>query len=545
MTATATAAAARRTSGALLGGWLPLVGLLALAALLRLPSLATRGTWDADQGHDMLVLRALVRDGVIPLLGPPTSIGNVHHGALYYYLLAPAAFLTGGDSPLAVVTEIALAGIAAVGVTWWLARDIGGPIAGLAAGLIMAVSASAVDESTFIWNPNLIALSSAIALAGAWRAWTTGRPAWWLVSAIGLAVTMQCHVLGVTLLPILAAMLVADARARRSRPERVAILAYGLTGLLIVVVAFVPLAIHELTTDFSEIRAALDYMRAGGEASALGPAARLVVVGTRVVAWPLTGLITDAIIPAVLVTAGVLLSAVLLARYGETRERQAARWLGLGLVWTTVFLVVVAPGLAEVVAGLPNDHYHAFADPMVFVLVGLAVGALWRTGSAAWRTGSPGSPQGSRAAALVSLAGLAVFALAAWNLTRQPPAINPDGGFPAADDAASRIQTATGSSPIFLSSLPVFKTPEAYQYPLVRGGATVRASDRSIDPMARQPASGESLVIVCDALFEPAIGAACGGPAEAVIAPADVYGSPVDRFEAAPGRTITVYRPAP
>ena len=130
----------------------------------------------------MLVLRSLVRDGIVPLLGPPTSIGDVHHGALYYYLLAPAAALTGGDSPLAVVLLIALAGIAAVGVTWWLARDIGGPVAGFVAGLAMAVSASAVDESTFIWNPNLIALSSAIALAGAWRAWTTGRPRWWLLA---------------------------------------------------------------------------------------------------------------------------------------------------------------------------------------------------------------------------------------------------------------------------------------------------------------------------------------------------------------------------
>ncbi|MEX1170689.1 MAG: hypothetical protein WEE50_11155, partial [Chloroflexota bacterium] len=101
------------------------LGLLVLAALLRLPNLATRGTWDGDQGHDMLVLRGLVRDGVVPLLGPPTSIGDVHHGALYYYLLSPAAALTGGDSPLAVVTLIALAGMAAVLVTWWLARSIG------------------------------------------------------------------------------------------------------------------------------------------------------------------------------------------------------------------------------------------------------------------------------------------------------------------------------------------------------------------------------------------------------------------------------------
>ena len=171
------------------------LGLIALAALLRLPDLATRATWDADQGHDMLVLRALVRDGVVPLLGPPTSLGDVHHGALYYYLLAPAAALTGGDSPLAVAFLIALAGIAAVAVTWWLARSIAGPVAGLVAGLAMAVSPAAIDESTFIWNPNLIALSSAIALAAAWHGWTTRRPAWWLLAAVGTAVTMQSHVL--------------------------------------------------------------------------------------------------------------------------------------------------------------------------------------------------------------------------------------------------------------------------------------------------------------------------------------------------------------
>ena len=46
------------------------LGLMALAAALRLPDLATRGTWDGDQGHDMLIIRALVREGVVPLLGP-------------------------------------------------------------------------------------------------------------------------------------------------------------------------------------------------------------------------------------------------------------------------------------------------------------------------------------------------------------------------------------------------------------------------------------------------------------------------------------------
>jgi 4-amino-4-deoxy-L-arabinose transferase-like glycosyltransferase len=507
------------------------IALLVLAALLRLPNLATRGTWDSDQGHDMLTLRRLVQDGIIPLLGPPTSIGDVHHGAVYYYLLSPAAFLTGGDSPLAVVALIALAGIAAVLVTWWLARDIAGPVAGLVAGLAMAVSASAVDESTFIWNPNLIALSSAVALAGAWRAWTTDRPRWWLLAGAGTAVTMQCHVLGVTLLPIVAALLVADARARTTGADRRRVLGYGLAALAIVVLAFVPLAIHELTTDFSEIQAALTYLRDGGDPVTIGPLARFLIIGVRVASWPLSGVITDAPIAGLIGTAVVIVIAVVCALRGTTRERQAARWLGLGLVWTAGFLTFGSPSLATVVPGLPNDHYHAFADPMVFTLVGMGAALLWRAGSA--RGGRRDITPGRVLAVVV------VVALLGFNLIHQPPAVHPDGGFPAAEQAADRI-IAAGGGELTLRSLPDFKSTEAYGYPLIRAGATVHV-DVGSGPVSSPVGS---LVVICDSLFEAAIGAPCGGSAESTVAPRDRFGEPVDRFEAAPGRTISVYRGA-
>ena len=508
------------------------VGLLLVAAVLRLPDLATRGTWDSDQGHDMLVLRAFVRDGVVPLLGPPTSIGDVHHGALYYYLLSPAALLTGGDSPLAVTALIALAGLAAVLVTWWLARAIGGPVAGVVAGLAMAVSASAVDESTFIWNPNLIALSSAIALAGAWRAWTTGRPRWWLLAAVGAAVTMQCHVLGVTLLPIIGALLVADARGRPSGVERRSVWRFGMAGLAIVALSFLPLVVHEVTSDFSEIGAALEYLRSGGDPVSMGPIGRFLVVGARVVSWPLSGLLTDAPTAALAGTVSVIAIAVWCGALGTVRERQAAHWLGFGLLWTAAFLTFASPSLATVVPGLPNDHYHAFADPMVFILVGMGAGVLWRAGAAAGGT-SPSITIGR----IVAVIG--VVALLGSNLTHQPPAVHPDGGFPAADRSAARI-VAAGGRELTLRSLPDFKSTEAFGYPLIRAGAVLTV-DTGRGPVW---VTGGALVVICDSLFEAAIGAPCGGPAEATVAPHDRFGLPIDRFVAAPGRTISIYRPA-
>ena len=84
----------------------------------------------------------------------------------------------------------------------------------------------------------------------------------------------------------------------------------------------------------------------------------------------------------------------------------------------------------------------------------------------------------------------------------------------------------------------MFKTAEAYRYPLIRDGADVR-----------DEAAADALVIVCDSLFETAIGAPCGGPAEdASLADRPFPGvtgtaapTLADRFEAAPGRTISVY----
>ena len=284
--------------------------IVGVAIALRFVDLATRGTWDADQGHDMLVLRDLVERGVVPLLGPPTSIGDFHHGMLYYMLLAPAAAISHAD-PTAVTGWIAAGGVAAVVVTGWLARSIGGPIAGLAAAGLMAVSATAVEESTFIWNPNLIPLSSSIALAAAWRAWTTGRTAWWAFAGAAAVVTMQCHVLGVILSPVIAALLVADWWRRRQFGDRrgaSSVVTAAGWWLLMLVLSYLPLVVHEAQTSGSELRAALAWVAGGADPAGPGVLARLPIVGLRVISWPLVGLVTNA--PGMALVVSVLVVAL-------------------------------------------------------------------------------------------------------------------------------------------------------------------------------------------------------------------------------------------
>jgi hypothetical protein len=528
-----------------IAAWL---AILAIAALLRLPDLAGRGTWDADQGHDMLVLRHLVLNGQIPLLGPPTSIGDFHHGVLYYLMLAPAAFVSRAD-PVAVTTWIALGGVAAVATTGWLSRSIGGPIAGIVAGMLIAVSATAVEESTFIWNPNVIALTSSIALAAAWRAHVTRGATWWVVAGAAAVATMHGHVLGVILSPVIAAVLVADWRTGRTDPERRAStrkIAWAALGWVAIAAAsYVPLAIHELGNNASELRALSAFVAGGGGSSAFALPVRIVIVLVRVLGWPLGGLLTSAPTAALLTTALVVGIVAWLGwlRWGagdagpdrpaDTATRFAVRWLGLGLAWAILALAIVAPSLATVVPGLPNDHYHAFADPMVVAVVGIGVAAIARVGRA---RSDPGRNAGLAAAAAI------VVAIAGFNLATQPPATAPDGGWRAAEAAAQRVIAATGGGPIVLTSLPTFKSDEAMRMPLEAAG--VDAAGRPTD--LRQPTT-RPVVVMCDQLFHAAIGTDCGGPAETDDLGASGVGPAgadlIERFEAAPGRWVSIYRP--
>ena len=190
------------------------------------------------------------------------------------------------------------------------------------------------------------------------------------------------------------------------------------------------------------------------------------------------------------------------------------------------------------VPGLPNDHYHAFADPMVFTLLGVGAAAAWRAWQAGRDAGVAPSP-----VAVVSLlvAAVALVGVVGWNVAHVPPAVAADGGFPAAAAAAQRIEGVVSGRPAAIRGLPEFKPPHTYAYPLARDGVTTVPE-----------ADADVLIIVCDDLFADVIGAACGGPAEdrslgaAPFAPAGSSGgsvgtTPLLRFEAAPGRWVSVY----
>ncbi len=531
--------------------WFALFAVVAAAALLRLPGIEARGQFDADQGHDMLTLVAFTQDGVIPLLGPRTSVGEFHHGAFYYFLLAPAAALSNGD-PIAVTIFLALLGIAGVALTWWLARAIAGPLAGALAGVLLAVSPGAIEQSTFIWNPNPIGFFAVLSLAAAWRARTSSLASlaaeggsashatgaalalrgWWALAIGAAGAVTQLHVLGVVFLVAILAICLLEVRRDRR------VLGGLVGGLGAITLLFAPLLVHELETGFVETQRVLDYLRGGDEGLFGGPIAALAFTLLRVVGWPLIGLVTD--VPALAavmlaVTIGLAALGILRAR-GE--QRTALLWFVGILTWSTFALAFAAPSLQRVVAGLPNDHYHAFIDPIVVILIAVPAAGLITTALEAWRARRH---LGAAFAAVALAAGLA--ALVTVSLSRKPAHVDPNGGWPAMRDAGARIDAHAAHAPILLLGLPEFKNSDAVRFPIERLGGTV------VDDPTPLAEIG-IIVVACDRLFATAIGEPCGGAAEDALMQSrfGALGVPqpslVERFDASPRTAISIYAPA-
>ena len=81
-------------------------------------------------------------------------------------------------------------------------------------------------------------------------------------------------------------------------------------------------------------------------------------------------------------TAASILTGLIIAfcwwrwRGATGQERTGIRLIVAILLVAAVGLTFLVPDLARVTVGLPNDHYHAFTDPLIAVILGLGVAAI-------------------------------------------------------------------------------------------------------------------------------------------------------------------------
>jgi len=228
---------ARRAIALALPPWWPLLGLLALAAALRLSTLTLQSFWYDEAYTPVHVLHASLGATLHAWLGDENT-------PPLWYLTVWAVSRAFGTGVLALRLPSALFGIALVGACWAIGAELGSRRTAATLAAIVAVNPLFVWYSQEARSYALYALAAAISLLCFLRARRLRTPAalaWWVASSIAALLT---HYFAVFLVAPEALLLLATTRSTRIRAAAVpTVAAVGALGAA--AIALVPLVIAQ------------------------------------------------------------------------------------------------------------------------------------------------------------------------------------------------------------------------------------------------------------------------------------------------------------
>ena len=238
------------------------LGLAAVGLLLRLPYLWLIPQF-TDESREVLRAMELLAGG----LSTADTLVNVdaYIGGLYLWLLAGVFWLT-GVSALTPRLVMAVAGALAVGITYLLARDLGGRLAGLIAAALLATSGAQILSNGHIaWSHCLTPTLTTLAAWLLQRAVRQNCRGSWLASGLAFGLAFQTHPATLVLLPGAAAYVLWWGRRWLRTP-------WPYLALLLFVLAWSNLIVFNLMTSggtFREAAAVRDRYDAGITMNAL------------------------------------------------------------------------------------------------------------------------------------------------------------------------------------------------------------------------------------------------------------------------------------
>lgn len=305
-----------------------------------------------DEGRDALIALKMVQTGRPVLLGPETSVGNMYLGPFYYYLMAPALWVSGLD-PVGPAMMVALFGVMTTYLLILLGKKYHNTQAGMIAGLFYALSPVMVHYSRSSWNPNVIPFFVSLMLlfyplTKKWQALLFG-----LLSGI----IFQLHYVALVIPALLGIKFIFDAIKKSAYKDMLPkcilmIIGFSITSL--------PFWLFESRHGFINSQAFLTYLAAKSTTSSLGYPPYYVRLGTNLK----------------LFLGGLLGSASVLAN--------PLSWIVVTLVGVAIFLFIVTGGgipaylsIASlvVVSTLKENiyiHYLGFLFPIAALIIGLS-----------------------------------------------------------------------------------------------------------------------------------------------------------------------------
>lgn len=346
-----------------------IVTLILLTAFLRLYRIDEYMTYLGDEGRDSLVVKKILVEYDFPLLGAPTSVGNMYNGPLYYYMMAFAmAFYW--MSPVAAASMVAIVGTAAVGLVYYLARSWFGKVAAMISAILYSISPVNIIYSRSSWNPNPAPFFALIGIFGIYKSRTTKNYLWFTLTGVALAFAIQMHLLALILIPIYGTIWLYDLweKYKLKKPVKNFWTGFALAFLSFLILMS-PLVIFDFKYNFQNYRAATTFFL-GDRATTvnLNPFNSLERIPTLYTENMVTRYIAGDNFYLMLIIS-VLCLLPLISFVWNLVKRKKFIWPFFAL---NVWLLGGIAGLA-LYKQTVYDHYSSFLNPALFLLFGANV----------------------------------------------------------------------------------------------------------------------------------------------------------------------------
>ncbi len=344
-----------------------LISILFVAAVLRLYKIREYLTFLGDQGRDVLVIKRMLLDHELTLLGPITSVGSIFLGPLYYYLMAPFLYLAHFD-PVGPAIMIVIFSLLTIVVLYKICIEYFSFPTFLFAAILYSTSPLVLIHSRFSWNPNAVPLFALLTIYALCKVVVDGNDRWLFVVGLCLGALLQFHYLTLIFVPIIGICLFLRGKINWKY--------YGFLAVGIGITLF-PFLLFELRHGFINTQTALRFV---SKTDATGPthiafrdfAHHLNDVFIRLF-WRLV-VIKNAEITKVFI---ISLFAGLFMWWQSIKEKkQMLKTKSAFLVLGSWFLVGIF--LYSLYQGAVYDYYFVTMFPLPFLMTGIALTYLWQ-----------------------------------------------------------------------------------------------------------------------------------------------------------------------